>query len=269
MNNKLRELQITQLEMLKLLDRICKENKLKYSLYAGTLLGAVRHGGFIPWDDDLDICMLRKDYERFIQIWNELSINGYILQNKENTPNFTQTFTKIRKDHTTFLQDSKEANKYHTGIFIDIFPIDRLPPSKIAKFFFKCNAVKYLLFTREHIPNNSGIIKKLLSRFVLFLCKNKEKARTKALEQIVKYNHNNEYNFIIVETFEALNITYPSTLCSSFTTIKFEDFDAMCFSDYTQALSLLYGDYMKLPPESERTWKHHPILLDFNKNYGE
>ena len=93
-----------QLDILNLIDQVCSKNDLQYSLYAGTLLGAVRHKGFIPWDDDLDICMPREDYEKFLKIWKDEDHPGYILQNKRNTPLFTQSFTKIRKDHTTFLQ---------------------------------------------------------------------------------------------------------------------------------------------------------------------
>ena len=109
MNNNyiLRRLQLTELEILKVVDKVCRDNKIDYSLYAGTLLGAVRHKGFIPWDDDLDICLTRENYNRFIKIWNANPPKGYILQNKENTPDFSQTFTKIRKDNTAFFQEGR------------------------------------------------------------------------------------------------------------------------------------------------------------------
>ena len=103
MDNQLRKLQLTQLGILKDVDSFCKKYGIRYSLYGGTLIGAVRHQGFIPWDDDLDICMARDDYNKFIELWESIKPNGYILQNKDNTPLFTQSFTKIRKEHTTFL----------------------------------------------------------------------------------------------------------------------------------------------------------------------
>ncbi len=110
-----RKLWDIQLEILDVIDLICRKNGLRYSLYAGSLLGAVRHQGYIPWDDDLDICMPREDYERFLDIWKDKDHPGYIMQNKHNTPSFTQSFTKIRKDHTTFLQYEWEK--------IDIIPV--------------------------------------------------------------------------------------------------------------------------------------------------
>lgn len=86
MEEKLRQLQLIQLEILKFFDNFCREHNLKYSLYAGSLLGAIRHHAFIPWDDDLDVCMSRFEYDRFIALWNQSPPGGYILQNKENSP---------------------------------------------------------------------------------------------------------------------------------------------------------------------------------------
>ena len=152
MEEKLRQLQLIQLEILKFFDNFCREHNLKYSLYAGSLLGAIRHHAFIPWDDDLDVCMSRFEYDRFIALWNQSPPGGYILQNKENSPGYWQSFSKIRKDHTTFLQEEREAGKYHTGIFLDIFPLDRIPNGKLKRMMFKWHCMKYQLLTREFAP---------------------------------------------------------------------------------------------------------------------
>ena len=118
-----RQIWATEQEILDVIHQVCTEYGLRYSLAYGTLIGAVRHKGFIPWDDDIDLMMPREDYEKLLAIWNEAAPKGYILQNTRTDPDFTQNFTKIRKDHTTFLQGESEREKhYHKGIFVDIFP---------------------------------------------------------------------------------------------------------------------------------------------------
>lgn len=112
--------QKAETEILIEVDKFCKKNKLRYSLGFGTLLGAVRHKGFIPWDDDIDIWMPREDYKKFIAEWMKNPIDGYILSNTDTNIDFTQNFTKIRKDNTTFFQSEDADKTYHKGIFIDI-----------------------------------------------------------------------------------------------------------------------------------------------------
>ena len=156
--NQLRKLQLTMLEMLMLVDKICKENDIQYSLCSGTLLGAVRHKGFIPWDDDLDIRMTRENYDKFLEVWDKLQPEGYLLQNKENSPRFPSSFSKIRKCHTTFLQFESERGAHHTGIFVDIFPLDRIPRNRIKKCIFYISCLKYQIYTRDKSHLNSNAL---------------------------------------------------------------------------------------------------------------
>lgn len=167
MEGNLRRLQLTQLEILRVIDGICRKHNIKYSLYGGTILGAVRHEGFIPWDDDIDICMERSEYNRFLSIWNEENHEGYLLQSKDNEPRYMQTFCKVRKDHTTFLQDEIEKNRYHTGIFVDIFPVDRISDNKIKQLLYKLNGVLYLLLTKEFVPPKENVVIKMISKMIL------------------------------------------------------------------------------------------------------
>lgn len=271
MDEKLKELQKVQIEILTLIDQICNENNLRYSLYAGTLLGAVRHEGFIPWDDDLDVCMPREDYDRFIEIWNKNPQEGYLLQNKENTPRFTQSFSKIRKDHTTFLQYEFERDAYHTGIFVDIFPIDYIPNSKIKRTIFKGYCIVYQLLTREFIPKKANKVVQLVSTTILGCVRGKKRddLRRKLYKKITRYKTCKGYNMVATETIEMLNILYPSGLFDNMSKLKFENNEYSCFAEARKYLKLTYGNYMQLPPVEERVWKHHPIILDFEKNYGE
>lgn len=267
----LRQLQLTQLEILKLIDRICKNHGIPYSLYAGTLLGAVRHKGFIPWDDDLDVCMKRADYMRFLQVWDEERPVGYLLQNKGNASSFSQSFSKIRKDHTCFLQSESEIGQYHTGIFVDIFPIDRMPSGGLAKKLFQYRCLKYQLLTREFVPPKGSPVQKAFAGMVLALSPKKLRAakRGRLLKHITRYNDKEDLPAVAVETQSSIQTPLPPDFMTRFTELPFEDGCFMCSAVWDRYLSVKYGDYMKLPPESEREWKHHPIILDFTRNYEE
>lgn len=271
MNDNLRMLQLVQLEILEVIDKICADNGISYSLYAGTLLGAVRHKGFIPWDDDLDVCMSREDYEAFISIWNDVKPKGYIIQNKENTPNFTQSFSKIRKEHTTFLQYDFEREAYHTGIFVDIFPLDRIPDNKIGRIIFRWNCLKYQLFTREFVPPKSNIFVKAISKLILLTVpvSKRKYVRDRICEKITRYKDNKSFGIVAIETASTQKQIYPADMLDKFVRIKFENKYYMCFENWKQNLGIKYGDYMKLPPEEERIWRHHPIILNFEYDYEE
>src|SRR5699024_6110897 len=119
-----RKAQMIQLEILKEFDRFCKEHNIKYQLYAGTLLGAIRHKGFIPWDDDIDIAMTRDQYERFLEKY--INNERYFLQNFQTDYNYFRQFSRLRKNNTVFRQEQYSNLDIHHGIFIDIFPLDNV-----------------------------------------------------------------------------------------------------------------------------------------------
>lgn len=271
MADTLRTLQLTQLEILKKIDQVCRKHQIPYSLYAGTLLGAVRHGGFIPWDDDLDLCMARADYERFLSVWEREPHEGYLLQNKENAPGFTQSFTKIRKDHTTFLQSEAEAGQYHTGIFVDIFPIDRMPRGRLAAAVFKLRCMVYQLYTREFVPPEASRPVQWSCGLLLRLVPPRRRGalRQRLLRDITRYDREPGLRTAAIETMASLRRTFPPDMLDAYTELPFEDGRFLCFAGWDAHLRCKFGDYMQLPPESERAWKHHPVILDFHRNYEE
>ena len=119
----LRKAQMIMLETLVDIDYICEKHKIKYWLDSGTLLGAVRHGGFIPWDDDVDIAMPYSDYKRFLEVCKTDLPGKYVLQNKCLEPAFRRTFSKVRRRGTTIIETNEDGTeKYHHGLFVDIYP---------------------------------------------------------------------------------------------------------------------------------------------------
>ena len=120
----MRELQGVLLEMLKVLDDVCTSNGLCYYIFYGTLLGAMRHQGFIPWDDDADVVMPREDYDKLLRLPQSKWPNGYFLQSPSSDRNSRFVFAKLRKDGTTCITPNHAHIKMHHGIFVDIFPLD-------------------------------------------------------------------------------------------------------------------------------------------------
>lgn len=258
-----------ELEILSVFDEFCRKNDLKYSLAYGTLLGAVRHKGFIPWDDDIDVWMPRDDYEKFIELWQVSCVDGYLIQNIHIEPDFTQNYTKIRKDNTTFLQPFEENYKYHKGIFIDIFPLDRISDNKIGVNIQRIFAVLSMLFARKYSPNNEKGIKKIISKVLLGVVPKKQyNGFQKIFEKgLINIGKKSNRELVCFDTFQDSYIYFPSDMMNEFVELEFEGKMFYAISQWDDVLKNQYGDYMQFPPEEDRVWKHHPLLIDIEHNY--
>lgn len=265
-----RQIWATEQEILDVIHQVCTEHGLRYSLAYGTLIGAVRHKGFIPWDDDIDLMMPREDYEKLLSVWDQSAPKGYILQNTRTDSDFTQNFTKIRKDHTTFLQDESEREKhYHKGIFVDIFPGDRVAPGKLEKTVQYIACAINLLYSRGHVSGSGGMIGKA-ERVLLKAPKEKYAVRRERAEKKIRsWNGNEALLYVFPNTIGCSRKFYPANLFEDMKTIEFNGKQYMCVADADTILRIEYGDYMQLPPKEERVWTHHPFLIDFEHNYEE
>lgn len=260
----------TELEILCTIDEFCKKNNINYSLAYGTLIGAVRHKGFIPWDDDIDLWMSRNDYNKFIELWLQNPVDGYVLQNTDLDPDFTQNFTKIRKDNTAFIQSEEEKQRrYHKGIFVDIFPLDRVSETKAGKIKQKIYAALTMLFYRKFSPPNERGLKKAASEFILHIVpRSKYDDLRKHFERrYLSLCGDSSCQLISNSTFDSLSKYYDSDLMDSFVELQFECKNFSAVSKWDHALKVEYGDYMKLPDKKEQVWKHNPIYIDFEHNY--
>ena len=166
--NDLKQAQQLMLEGLVCFDKICKKHDLKYWLDSGTLLGAVRHKGFIPWDDDIDLSMPVEDYLKFKEIAQTELETGMFLQTKQTDPRFPFDYMKIRNDNATIVEFHEEGKTvdYHQGVFVDIFPMLTIRNTKLHLWFYRfCfSAIRFFSAKKYNLPLVRGLFVKALNK---------------------------------------------------------------------------------------------------------
>lgn len=258
-----RPAQLIMLEILKETKRICEKHDIKYWLDAGTLLGCVRHKGFIPWDDDLDIAMLREDYNKFKKIAPQELSKDYFFQTKETDKDYNHNFAKIRKKNTLLVEFGETENEnYHQGIFIDIFPFDYYPSLEKAQLL---SWAKMIRDKKKKYKKNS--LKRLLTliKTNIFLYPKILYAQS-VKKKLEKENINEKYkNSGIVGN--ALNTSYITIFHEKniFPLQKKIEFEKELFNiphDYKAYISSQLGsDFMTLPPLHQRKVHAKKIIL--------
>lgn len=252
--------------------RICEKLDLKYFIVQGTLLGAVRHKGFIPWDDDIDVGMLREDYEIFIREAPKLLPDIYFLQYLGSDSAYPHGFAKIRKKGTTFIETaSKNINMNH-GIYIDVFPFDYYPDNKLKEIVYDVRKllIRYRIRSVYYIPSdNTFNMVNIVRRMIRFVSKifypTVEKALIKQDELYKQYKTgkrviNNGGPWGKRELLD-------KSLFDNVVKLSFEGMDVSAPQGYEKYLTSVYGDYMELPPVEKRVSHHYLSFLDFDKSY--
>lgn len=257
----LRNIQLLCMDMLRLVDRICIEEGLTYFLSGGTLLGAVRHQGFIPWDDDIDLMMPRPDYERFLAVAEKHLPKRYTLAFPGRVENYAMPWIRIWDTRTRIEASGKQKVYTHT-LFLDIFPIDGLPKSpRVCELFFKkIRAHDILLKCARRTGFYEGERLQWLKRPLMALTslRSVEKyaigldraARRRSFERA-------RYAGVCVVTHYGSRERMPAEVFRGSVDVMFEGETYPAPIGYRTYLSGLYGDYMQLPPEEKRVSNHN------------
>lgn len=262
MADKLRELQRCILDIALEFQRICEKNGLRYFLTYGTLLGAVRHQGFIPWDDDMDVGMPREDYEKFLQIAPSELGEDFFLQTGQTDPAYAFGSAKIRLNGTALMEDYAANSKQHNGIFLDIFPFDVMPKRGWQQWlhFRSAKCVKWAALGKTDyafVRPKRRRFAKLMSGVLFFLRKDDALKLAEKLRRLYERRPTGRY----VDTEWYHSVITDEDLQQT-RTLLFEGYEFRVPLRTEQMLTEIYGDYMKLPPVEKRGIQHDVVLAD-------
>lgn len=268
-NETLAKLHAKELELLVAFDKVCRDNGLEYMLDSGTALGAVRHGGFIPWDDDVDVAMPRKDYERLEALGQSILPDGLFLQNKKTEPNYRRNCAKLRLEGTYFEEDA-DLDLKHNGIYIDIFPFDNLPSCRIlALAHLYISRVKfYTIRTWYGGAMSPTRLLRPISKWILKMPGEKIKKKEAAYVRFCRKlegKKTNKCTCFFWRMTQSKNYVFDSARLWPTKDIAYEGRTVRIANDPDYYLRTMYGDYMQLPPEDKRKC-HLKGRIDLGEN---
>ena len=269
-SQSVRSVQNKILETMKFIDGLCRENGIEYYIMGGTALGAIRHGGFIPWDDDLDIFMTPDQYREFKAVFEKKASDRFVLQEWRTTPDYLE-YAKVRMNGTTFIEEHfKDRKQMHHGIYVDIMILHKVPENALIQklVYLQSKFVTlYGLSQRNWKPKTKtqalvlGSLKLLPCKFMAKLC----------YRHIYKYDDRKEnYKYCYwITPAKFRNGLFDADFFESPVDIPFEDTVLLGSEKIIPYLQYRYGDYMKLPPEETRKAAVHAMLFDAEKDFSE
>lgn len=268
-NEELKKIQRHELMMCENFVKVCKTLNLTYYLMGGSMLGAVRHSGYIPWDDDLDVGMPRQDYEIFLEKGQSLFPQNYFIQTHLSDPEYPYNFAKLRDTDTAFVESAVKNFNINHGVFIDIFPLDIYPDNKIQQrileFIKKLTEVRVRETLYFEISPQYSIVSKIaiaLAKVVYPDYKSAVVAREKAIKAYKKgkklANHGGAWKGREI---------VPSEWYGEGVMVDFEGIKVRIPSHSDRWLEQVYGDYMQMPPEEKRVAHHYTEVVDLRHSY--
>lgn len=261
----IKEVQQISLELLKEVHEFCVDNNIKYTLFAGTLIGAIRHHGFIPWDDDLDVAMPRPDYDKFIHSFQ--SKRGNKLFSREIQGNkVALAFSRLCEMNETYVDDSHPWTNENKGIWIDIFPLDgiendrELANKRIEEIFKIWYLGCFIRSSKANINLYKSLYRKakqIIKRFICHILSIVYKPYDTHISLCKKYGYDNAVCYANLSWPGWKMREYcPKHVLDDFILVPFEDSEFYVMKGYDESLRLKYGDYMQMPPIEKRRSSH-------------
>lgn len=271
MNNQtIHDVQMKILEVMKFIDKVCRKNDITYFIMGGTALGAVRHGGFIPWDDDLDIFMTPDQYEKFKLVFNKLNDTLFVIQEWKTTEHYLE-YAKVRMNGTTLIEHNfANCKNMHHGIYVDIMILHKVPTSRvIQKIVYYQSKFVTLLGLSQRNWKSKNLVQELALKILKVLPK--KLIANWCYKNIYAYdNLKSDFNWcywITPASFE--KGVFPQDFFSDPIDIPFEDIQLLGSRQIEKYLSYRYGDYMKLPPKEQQLAAVHAEIFDTENDFSK
>ena len=266
---ELRKVQLLELKVLKEIKRVCAKHDIKYFLTGGTLIGAVRHKGFIPCDDDIDIAMMRSDYDRFIEIAPKELGPEFSLLSIQHDPKIGTFFSKVVLNGTTYRNIQQPDDAKNFGFLVDVLPYDNIYDNKLlAKLYFSwLNFCVVLYSMKNGYHNGTTKLKQFVAKAmkICFFWVPKGWLRNNIINYPYRLNRKKTNTRAYLSGRYGIPREMRSAyLFGEYTELPFEDDSFMVLKEYHAFLTELFGDYMKLPPVEQRV-THQVAELDFGK----
>ncbi len=261
-------LKVAELRVFQEFDRVCKQLGVRYFACYGTALGAVRHRGFIPWDDDIDVGMLRPDYEKFRKEAPSLLASYLFLQNYDTDKDYWLSHAKLRDSRTTYIEEAWKDYDCHHGVFIDIFPFDYIPDGRFQRKLMQSKVRYYqniiaLCSEKQYgkLPGWKNKIRALLQPIAKWMYRSRP-AVVKRMEAVLSATEPSSLVYTCEDRF-----VYKAEWFSEVVEFPFEDAQMMLPIGWHEILSIEYGDYMTPPPPEHRHPIHSALVVDLDKPY--